>query len=77
MYYCIVHNSYTFNYYFPFFLLLANCTDGEVRLVGGANQTEGRVEICSNNEWGTICDDQWGTEDAQVICRQLGFDTEG
>ena len=48
-----------------------------MRLVGGTNVTEGRVEICADNEWGTICDDQWGVEDAQVICRQLGFDTDG
>ncbi len=52
--------------------------DGEIRLIGGSNVTnEGRVEICSNNNWGTICDDQWGNEDAQVVCRQLGLDTEG
>ena len=53
------------------------CADGALRLAGGANELEGRLEICFNETWGTVCDGFWSTPDANVACRQLGFQPSG
>lgn len=45
--------------------------------MGGANFLEGRVEVCINGTWGTVCDDLWGAEEASVACGQLGFSPAG
>ena len=45
----------------------------ELRLAGGSSNSEGRIEISYNDEWGTICDDEWTDYNARVVCRQLGF----
>ncbi|XP_056006696.1 deleted in malignant brain tumors 1 protein-like [Ostrea edulis] len=44
-----------------------------IRLVGGSSHNQGRVEIKLGNTWGTICDDDWGLDDARVVCRMLGY----
>ena len=54
-------------------------TNGDVRLVGGTDQYEGRVEVCYNRQWGTVCGrhSSWDTTDAGVACRQLGYSLVG
>ena len=60
-----------------FFMLLStagqSCSHGALRLVGGRSSNEGRVEICINGVWGTVCNSGWGSSNARVVCRQLGF----
>ena len=49
-----------------------DCSYGDVRLVNGSNPLEGRVEICVNNAWGSVCTDAVSEDDVEVICRQIG-----
>ena len=50
----------------------ANCSDGDVRLSGGSSSNQGLLEVCINHAWGTVCNDRFSSDEALVVCRQLG-----
>ncbi len=53
-------------------------SSGDLRLVGRSGRTggpSGRLEFYYSGQWGTVCDDRFGINDARVACRQLGFST--
>ena len=53
--------------------LFTECTDDDIQIVDGPSELEGRVEVCDGGVWGTICSDIWDSNDASVVCKQLGF----
>ena len=52
------------------------CEEEDVRLVGGTIEQEGRIEICYNGVWSTVCDTNWQDIDSYVVCRSLGYDAD-
>ena len=61
---------------------IGTCSTGDVRLEQSFSTTaitlEGRLELCINNAWGTICDNLFDTDDAEVACSRLnGFSSQG
>ena len=57
----------------------SSCTNGDIRLIDGNSSLEGRVEICHQGLWGAIAyyvSERWDTNDAMVVCRQLGYPWE-
>ena len=47
------------------------CISGEVRLANSSNNVEGRVEICTEGMWVSVCDSYWGIRVTRVFCKQL------
>ena len=53
------------------------CTTGDLRLVGGTKDYEGRLEVCINNVWGTVCIIGWSNQETRIACKQLGYQELG
>ncbi len=70
-------DSLVYFYYFISYNHILPKTEGDVRLVNGNDVNQGRVEIFQNNTWGSVCDTDWDSNDAQVTCRQLGLPHAG
>ncbi len=52
-----------------------DCREGGLRMVDGSRYNEGRVEVCSNGRWGTVCGDGWTEREAALVCSRLGYPT--
>lgn len=55
----------------------ASCRDGDIKLVNGKTENEGRVLICLDQRWGTVNVNGWSDVDTEVACRQLGYSSAG
>ena len=67
-----MHNA-NFQFIIVPHVTFSNCTTGDIRLTDGTTHYEGRVEVCINRVWGTVCDYNWGTWQAYAVCHQLGY----
>ena len=63
-----------------FSITIAPCVNGTVRLYsksGSYFRRYGRVQVCVNNDWGTVCNHFWDAQDASVVCNMLGYSLYG
>ena len=74
----LIHSLFVcLRHHFCVYMCPDDCQDGEVRLQDGTDSSNGRVELCQNGIWGSVCSSQWDDTDASVVCRELGYDPQG
>ena len=56
-----------------FIVEYSNCTTGDVRLMNGPSPNKGRVEMCLNRVWVSICNNSFSSSEANTVCGQLGY----
>ena len=64
-------------YYYITPTTVRDCTNGDAQLVNGSNVREGRLEICINEAWGSVCSIGFVDRDAAVACAQMNFQRKG
>ena len=67
------HVSFTVCHAVTPFSFISDDLHGQIRLVDGSFQSQGRVEVYWNGEWGTVCNNSFDTNDAMTVCQQLGY----
>ena len=58
-------------------IIIATCTDGDLRLAEGTRDTDGKLEMCFNSRWTSAAGEGWMLNNTIVACRQLGYTTSG
>lgn len=58
-------------------VIQSSCENGEARLADGSTKREGRVEVCMDGEWSSVCGKKWDYREARTVCRQLKFPNHG
>ena len=53
------------------------CVEGNMRLVHGLSSSNGRLEVCVNQRWNTVCSRDFGPQEASYVCQHLGFNATG
>ena len=64
-----------FFHFSAFISIIVNCENGEMRLMEGKDEWEGRLEVCYNRRWGTVSGDEWTLTNSHVVCNALGYNT--
>ena len=71
---CYGNNAVLYSNFFNcMFSEPGSCEEGTIRLANGVIEQEGRVEVCINGLWASICDKSWDKTDAHIVCREMGY----
>lgn len=76
-YKCIYSLTNDLMFIYFHYVVSGSCTSGAVRLMANSanyGRSTGRVEVCHNSQWGTVCrNPSWDTNNTDVVCQQLGY----